>query len=142
MVVGISDDRILFTLNVIRTIITDSSQNAIKFINKETKYESNMDHTIQFAVYVIETYKNTQAQQLCIDILNALNIDLNKAFKDFGTTSPQQYLSNTTPSTTTNVTMIQLAKTPINDDIIRYTPDPNLCNDIAPSASIFDEFIR
>jgi len=80
-------DFILYGLQVILTIIEDESIDSVyKWINKDCQGNVCMDHTIQFAVYIIETYKDQEptAANLASGILNALQIDIDDAMNEYG----------------------------------------------------------
>merc|ERR1712228_744264 len=80
-------DFILYGLQCILTIIRDETiENVKQWINRDCNDNVNIDHTIQFAVYIIETYKESEsdAADLAHGILEALNIDINDAMNEYG----------------------------------------------------------
>lgn len=64
---------VLYALNVIRTILEDAQDDARRWIGADCANEQyQMEHTIQFAVYVMETYSGSDAEELARGILHAL----------------------------------------------------------------------
>ena len=85
MSTGQDIDFVLYALNVIRTILEDAEEDARRWISADCADEAyHVDHTMQFAVFVMETYANTEAAELARGILQALNVDVAAAMVEYG----------------------------------------------------------
>ena len=81
-----SDDFVVYALGVIRTILEDEGpKQSLALIGRDA--EANTDalaHTIQFAVYTLETHAHSDAQQLARAILVVLDVDVRQALREYG----------------------------------------------------------
>eukprot|EP01083_Nonionella_stella_P099870 281008_1 len=79
-------DFIVYAMQVIKTVIDDTGNVNVakKWINRECVGDMNMDHTVQFAVFIMQTYGDSEAAVLSRGILVGLRVDVNQALIEYG----------------------------------------------------------